>query len=408
MNYKQLSQLSEELLLSPDFLELRTVIEFREPNLWSILGISRREILVSSFLAWMLNPQANHSFGAEFLTNFLVQALQTDVGKQNDLAPVNIMVMDLSEAVVDTEEWLGKRRCDILIQDTSQGFLCVIENKVGSIESTKQTQDYYKNSFNRFPPDQYPHRMYLYLTPEGDPPQSAHFIPFSYEDILGWIDALLKRHRLPETEQLLLNQFQENILRGIAMDKNTRDLAQAVYDQHSEVIEFVIQTVERKDVEDDSPIQRQWDGESWFFNIGEPGYSWEDCRSHNFICAGGAKRYRDLMKRFEVGHVIYAYVSKSGYVGIGRITKAAVPFRDATLANGRKLRDLPLKGKYSSSNDDENCDWIALIDWEFAVEKSQAILQPTITRMTTARIYEHRKNIAKKVIAGLKQNSRSP
>ena len=192
------------------------------------------------------------------------------------------------------------------------------------------------------------------------------------------------------------------------MDKNTRDLAQAVYDQHSEVIEFVIQTVERKDVEDDSPIQRQWDGESWFFNIGEPGYSWEDCRSHNFICAGGAKRYRDLMKRFEVGHVIYAYVSKSGYVGIGRITKAAVPFRDATLANGRKLRDLPLKGKYSSSNDDENCDWIALIDWEFAVEKSQAILQPTITRMTTARIYEHRKNIAKKVIAGLKQNSRSP
>jgi hypothetical protein len=404
MNHHKFAQLSETLLLSSEFQELRSVIELREPNLWYILGISRRETLVSSFLAWMLNPQANHSFGAEFLKNFLVQALQTDAGQQNDLMPINVMVMDLSEAIVDTEEWLGSRRCDILIHDSSQGFLCIIENKIGAKESQKQTQDYYKNSFSRFPIDQYPHRMYIYLTPEGDPPQSEYFILFSYEDILGCIGALRKKHKLSETEQFLLDQFQENILRGIAMDNTTRDLAQAIYDKHAEVIEFVIQTAERKDVEDDTPIQRQWDGESWFFNIGEPGYSWDDCRNYGFICAGGAKRYRDLMKRFEVDHVIYAYVSKSGYVGIGKIKKAAVPFRDAILADGSMLRGLSLAGRYNNSNDDETCDWIALVDWEFAVEKSQSVRQPTITRMTTARVYEHRKGIAKKVKASLKRD----
>lgn len=192
------------------------------------------------------------------------------------------------------------------------------------------------------------------------------------------------------------------------MDKNTRDLAQAIYDQHDDVIELIIRTVERREESEEIPIQRSWDGETWFFNIGEnSGYRWEDCREYGFICAGGAKRYRDLMERFEVDHVIYGYVSKYGYVGIGRIKKEAVPFRKAKLSDGRQLVNLPLVGSYNESSNNNKCDWIALVDWEFSVDKNEAIRQDTITRMTTARIYEHRKNIAKKVKAGLKQKSQS-
>ena len=316
--------------------------------------------------------------------------------------------MDFSEAVVDTEEWLGPRRCDILIRDEKAGFLCIIENKITTMESPKQTLEYYQNSFKRFPSDQYPHRLYIYLTPEGDPPQSEQFLPLSYEDILACVTEVMEIKELSASEEFLLKQFEENILRGIAMDKNTRDLAQAIYDQHTDVIEFIIRNVERKEEFDEIPIQKSWDGQTWFFNIGEnSGYRWEDCREYGFICAGGAKRYRNLMERYEVDDVIYAYVSKNGYVGIGKITKTAVPFRDAKLADGRQLENLPLVGSYNESRNDDKCDWIALVDWEFAVDKNEAIRQDTITQMTTARIYEHRKNIAKKVRAGLKQKNQS-
>jgi hypothetical protein len=350
----------------------------------------------------MLNPQANHSMKAEFLKHLLVQTLRTRAGQQSELRPVNILVMNLSEAIIDTEEWLDPRWCDILIRDEKEGFLCIIENKITSMESPKQTQDYYQNSFKRFPSDQYPHRLYIYLTPEGDPPQSEQFIPLSYGDILTCVTEILKIEALSTTEKVLLTQFQENILRGIAMDKNSRDLAQVIYDQHYEAIEFIIKTVERKEDTDEIPIQRSWDGKTWFFNIGEnSGYRWEDCQEYGFICAGGATRYRDLMERFEIDQVIYAYVSKSGYVGIGKVSQEATPFRNAILKDGRQLQNLPLTGNYDNSTDDDTCDWIAFIEWKFAVEKGQAVRQPTITRMTTSRIYEHRKDIARKVRSSL-------
>ena len=92
---------------------------------------------------------------------------------------------------------------------------------------------------------------------------------------------------------------------------------------------------------------------------------------------------------------------------IGKITKKAVPFRDAVLANDQQLRNIPLEGKYNDSNDDVTCDWIALVDWELAVDKRQAVRQPIITRMTTSRIYELRKDITENVRAGLIRNVQS-
>jgi hypothetical protein len=408
IDHNKFTQTAEALLFSEEFQELRNTLEFREPNIWRILGIAKKEIMVSSFLAWMLNPKTNHFLKTIFLKRFLIQTLNTEVGRHQELRPVNILVMDLSEAVVETEEWLGARRCDILIRDDKSGLLCIVENKITSKEGIEQTRDYYLHSFQRFPKEKYPHRIYVYLTPDGDPPICEQFIPLTYGDILACITDATASKELSEPEKYLLKQFQENIIRGIAMDKNTRDLAQAIYDQHADVIEFIIRTVERREEADEIPIQRSWDGKTWFFNIGEnSGYRWEDCRNYGFICAGGAKRYRDLMERFEIDHEIYAYVSKSGYVGVARITKKAVPFRDATLADSSRLVDQPLIGEYNGSLDNDTCDWIALVNWVLAVDKSEAIRQDTITRLTTSRIYEHRKNIAKQVLAGLKQKSLS-
>lgn len=405
MEHKEFTQVSEALLFSAEFQELRTVLEFHEPNLWHILGISRREIRVSRFLAWLLDPQEKHSFGDRFLKNLLMRTLQTEIGRQSYLTPVDVHVMELSNVQVQTEYPLGTRRCDIVAHslgkstDRDAGFLCIIENKIEAREAQDQTRDYYEASLEEFPLEEYSHRVYIYLSPDGDPPQSESFIPLSYQDVLKVIEGLKDNPQVTETERFLLQQFQENILRGIAMDAKTIDLAQAIYDQHRDVLEFIFQNVVREP-DDTSSVERRWDGKSRFFNIGEmagSGYRWDDCREYSFICAGGGKRYRQSMEQLKVGDVIHAYVNGRGYVGIGTVTQKAVPFRRAKLGDGRPLSNVDLVGEYNDSEDDDTCDWIAFVRWEYAVEKDQAIRQGPISRLTTCRIYDHRKDVVERV-----------
>ena len=154
-----------------------------------------------------------------------------------------------------------------------------------------------------------------------------------------------------------------------------------------------------KQDDDTLPFDGKWDGKSRFFNIGEmvgSGYRWEDCRKYDFICAGGAKRYRSWMEQLNVGDIIYAYVSKWGYVGVGTVIQKAVPFRLAKIDNQR-LIDLGLVGEYNDSDNDDICDWVAFVKWEHSVGKEQAIRQEPITRLTTCRIFDHRKDVVERV-----------
>lgn len=406
MEHREFTQVSEALLFSAEFQELRTALEFREPNIWHILGISRREIRVSRFLAWLLHPQEKHSFGDRFLKSLVMCSLQTEIGRQSDLTPVDVHVMDLSNVQVQIEYPLGTRRCDIVAHslgkntDRDAGLLCVIENKIEAREAQDQTRDYYEASLEEFPLEEYPHRVYIYLSPDGAPPQSGSFTPLSYQEVLKVIESLKDNPQVTETERFLLQQFQENILRGIAMDARTIDLAQAIYDQHRDVLEFIFQNVVREPEDDTSSAEQSWDGKSRFFNIGEmagSGYQWDDCHEYSFICAGGGERYRKWMEQLKVGDIIYAYVNGRGYVGIGTVTQKALPFREAKLDDGQPLLNVGLVGEYSDSEDNDTCDWIAFVKWEYAVEKNQAVRQGPISRLTTCRIYDRRKDVVERV-----------
>ena len=45
-----------------------------EPNLLAIIGVQWSESVHSNFLAWLLDPKANHGIGDYFLKNFLLRA----------------------------------------------------------------------------------------------------------------------------------------------------------------------------------------------------------------------------------------------------------------------------------------------------------------------------------------------
>ena len=63
MDFQQFSKKAEALLVSPEYHQLQKALTWREPNLWHILEVSGNENIISRFLAWLLNPRANHSLG---------------------------------------------------------------------------------------------------------------------------------------------------------------------------------------------------------------------------------------------------------------------------------------------------------------------------------------------------------
>lgn len=53
--------------------------------------------------------------------------------------------------------------------------------------------------------------------------------------------------------------------------------------------------------------------------------SWEDARRYGFLCAGGGSHYSDKLLLPKLGDRVFAYIPRSGYVGIGVVRQECVP-----------------------------------------------------------------------------------
>jgi len=77
----------------------------------------------------------------------------------------------------------------------------------------------------------------------------------------------------------------------------------------------------------------------------EPGNPrWPIAHKYGFLNAGGGSWYWKPLRNLEPGHRVFAYVSGTGYVGIGRVTGTVIPARDAEVEiDGRRqpLLDQP-------------------------------------------------------------------
>ncbi|MCY3805952.1 MAG: DUF91 domain-containing protein [bacterium] len=77
---------------------------------------------------------------------------------------------------------------------------------------------------------------------------------------------------------------------------------------------------------------RPWNGRDFYVILGraEPGDPrWPIAHKYGFGNAGGGSWYWKPLRNLEPGHRVLAYVSGTGYVGIGRATSKVIPPRDA-------------------------------------------------------------------------------
>ncbi len=203
-------------------------------NVFTVLRGSGEETgLHSAWLAYLLNPKAEHDCGSLFLDMFVETLKEKGVelhdGTRDELQKINNFNGDKAE--VKSEFWFKHGRIDILI--SSPGSVIAIENKIWAYEQPDQISRYIKYLTSMNVKGE---KIVLYLTPEGKKSATAGKLEDRYRrisyrgHILPWLDECLR-----ETYQYV------NINQALQQYKNALC---KILDGHSQLEEIFMTKIE--------------------------------------------------------------------------------------------------------------------------------------------------------------------
>ena len=205
---------------------------------FAFLSISRSEETHSKILAWLLDPQENHSAGDLFLTEFLLETGAATCEQVRTIDWSNTIVQREWRNVVDGETGFW----DILILNAGAKFACAVENKLFSGEHTEQLTRYRRaleQEYRAFS------RSYLFLSPQSIPPRRSEergfWTPVDYGTILRLVEKTLDRRVEPRNEDVtaFLRQYATTLRRRIVPDTEIKQMATRIYLQHREAIDII-------------------------------------------------------------------------------------------------------------------------------------------------------------------------
>ncbi|WP_052323910.1 PD-(D/E)XK nuclease family protein [Flavihumibacter sp. ZG627] len=219
-----IDQIRDEIIKfknDPDFQKLENF--YYSKSFSEILGVSRREVSHSGFLAWLLGNLESHNLGEFPIKKFLDIILKFSndklKSKHSDLFNSFVTEDYLIERLFIKSEYAIKNvgRLDIYIELTlliagkTKNIKLVIENKVESRENNDQTNSY----FNFFSPTENDDNIviYVYLTPistleliELTEPECSckSFIQINYQSIVDYlIEPALNQNISTRTHNIL-------------------------------------------------------------------------------------------------------------------------------------------------------------------------------------------------------------
>ncbi len=226
----------KEFAADPDLVRLEEMLA--EFDAFALLGLSMSEEIHSKILAWLLNPQANHSACDFFLTNFL---LETKAATSEQ-----VHAIDWSETSVQ-REWRNVVDgrigfLDILILNMGASFACAIENKILSGEHGEQLTRYrlaLEQEYGSF------HKSYLFASPQGTAPERqkerCFWTSVDYGTILRLVEKTLESGVDHQDRSVIafLQHYATTLRRRIVPDTNTERLATKIYLRHREAIDLI-------------------------------------------------------------------------------------------------------------------------------------------------------------------------
>lgn len=206
-----------------------------------ILGVSRREVSHSAFLAWLFNPDANHGLGQKPLIRLLERYLRCyrDQGKEYidnvEKLPTTIQTAILTHNIsvisttVKTEESVAVNKargradivitCDVRVPNSNiQRLSIIIENKIYSKEHQGQTQRYFDYHQKSRLCDENGNYLecclYIYLTPSTikDDAKCSSFVHLTYQHLLDDVlERILIQSDINERTRFILTEYVNNL-----------------------------------------------------------------------------------------------------------------------------------------------------------------------------------------------------
>jgi hypothetical protein len=213
--------------------------KLQEFNIFEVLGMIKQEIKHSNFLSWLLNPKENQSIGDYLLKRLFKKA--AFIGQQNgigEVTPIDIDVWDLNQINV-YREW---NNIDLLLEDSLNQFVCVIENKVFSEEHSNQLSKYRDIIESYYPNHK---KMYILFSPEGVIPQETgeadYYVPLSYKELDFLVEQLINTKHTVLSDEIvyLISHYSRLLRRHIMEDAELIKLAQRIYTKHKKALDII-------------------------------------------------------------------------------------------------------------------------------------------------------------------------
>jgi hypothetical protein len=143
---------------------------------------------------------------------------------------------------------------------------------------------------------------------------------------------------------------------------------------------YVIRALDVAPLQDAPPgsyVSVEWG--DFYVSFGEGEHrTWEDARRYGFISAGQGTWYSNSLKQLAPGNRVFAYIPKTGYVGVGIVREPAVPVREFLAdVDGERLPILeaPLSAPHMAENsgDRDRSEWLVRVDWIQTLSQDEAI-----------------------------------
>lgn len=262
--------------------------EFYDTKSFSgILGVERREMSHSNFIAWILNDMESHNLGQfaiKQLLDLLLENGEHNIKKSsiniainfNDLYKSLLLgtykLEDISVIVEDPLKFGQNKggRIDIIVsmsikiktgydEDFSKEIYSesnkvnlIIENKVDSPEHNNQTEkyhDYYKKD-NKYKNDL---NIFVYLTPNDDKPENEQFIKISYQQIADNILERALNQDISDRVEFIINEYLLSLRKPskkgqiMAVKSEEEELLKIFWDENSELLNTAFNILRRSD-----------------------------------------------------------------------------------------------------------------------------------------------------------------
>ncbi|MEO1584246.1 MAG: hypothetical protein AAFR96_06705 [Planctomycetota bacterium] len=118
----------------------------------------------------------------------------------------------------------------------------------------------------------------------------------------------------------------------------------------------------------------------------DPHRTWADCRQYGYVSAGGRSVIQ--IQGIAPGDKILAYRKGHGYVGVGIVTEAMVPWDSFAIdETDRTLAELPDKPQPGPAADPSLREHCVRVDWVEAVDAADAVTGPP-RRATAQRVLD--------------------